>query len=138
MRANIREHLQHQSEQIRSQLNSRPRQVEPGCLIKVSLCNYIGKTNITDDSVYIYDIVGKLRGTCDSSNARAYDVLFSLDGVQISRHLYSIFTIPVYENDMEILRSPEQNASIDGPNIDRYFQRVDGKWISRSSNNINY
>jgi hypothetical protein len=34
---------------------------------------------------------------------------------------------------MEIVRYPDQNASLDGPNLDLLFHKVDGKWTSRSS-----
>ena len=138
MRADTKEHVERQYQLIRSQLQKRPRQVEPGCLVKVALSDIIGPTNVQGGCLYIYGIVGTQRDICQLSDAKAYDVLFSLDGVQISRSLLPIFTIPVYENEMVILRFPDQNASLDDPNIDEYFHRVDGRWKSRSSNNINY
>ena len=134
----FKDNLERQTREIRSLLDKRQRQIVPGCLIKVSLSQFFGEDNVQCNSVYIYGIVGTQRAVCDFSEARAYDVLFSLDGVNIDRDMFHIFTIPIYENEMEILRFPEQNASLDDPNIDRYFHRIDGKWISRSSNNINY
>ena len=134
----IEVHVKRVSNDIREFLSHRQRQVEPGCLIKVRLANMICEKNIGDGNRYMYGIVGKQRYHCSISDSRAYDVIFSLDGISISKSLFPIFTVPVFENDMVILRFPEQNASIDDPNIDDFFHKLNGKWISRTSNTINF
>ena len=131
-------HVQKVSNEIREILSHRQRQVETGCLIKVDLANMIGENNVGDGNRFMYGIVGKKRYYCEISDSRAYDVTFSLDGITISRSLFPIFTVPVFENDMVILRFPEQNASIDDPNIDDFFHKLNGKWISRTSNTIKF
>ena len=107
MRADIKEHVERQYELIRSELQKRTRQVEPGCLVKVALSDIVGSRNVQGGCLYIYGIVGTQRDICQLSDAKAYDVLFSLDDVQISRSLLPICTIPVNENEMVILRFPD-------------------------------
>ena len=114
-------HIRQVSNEIREILSNRQRQVETGCVIKVHLANMIDANNISDGDSYMYGIVGKKRYYCESTDSRAYDVTFSLDGITISRSLFPMFTVPVFENDMVVLRYPEQNASIDDPNIDDFF-----------------
>ena len=136
MTNSIKLHVQRISNEIKESLSSRPRQVEPGCLIKVPLVRIIGEANASGGNFFVYGVVGQKRYHCKLSESRAYDVIFSLDGVAISRTMFPVFTVPVFENDMQILRFPDQNASIDDPNVDDFFHKVDGKWISRSSNTI--
>ena len=94
--------------------------------------------NISSDGLtYTFNLRSGVRFH-DGSAFDSSDVVFSLDGITISKSLFPIFTVPVFENDMVILRFPEQNASIDDPNIDDFFHKLNGKWISRTSNTINF
>ena len=76
MRADTKEHVERQYQLIRSQLQKRPRQVEPGCLVKVALSDIIGPTNVQGGCLYIYGIVGTQKDIYQLSDAKAYDVLF--------------------------------------------------------------
>ena len=111
---------------IRNQLSLRSRHVEIGCVIKVSYfylfrdAAFHGKVN------NLYGIVGNQCDFCKASSAGAYDVEFFED-VKISSHLVPILSFPVFENDMHVIRFPEQCSSLDDPLIDQYFT-----WIHRN------
>ena len=130
-------HIQQQSALIRHILRSRSRPVQEGCLIKIPLQTIFGPELFSDPLQHIYGVVGNIIYQCPYSSARSFNVTFCLDGIDLSSRFFHVLTMPVFENQMYILRFPEQNASLDDTNIDDLFHRVDGKWTSRSSNTVN-
>ena len=75
----LKDHVQQESQRIRSILSSRPRTVESGCIIKISLSRLVGEKNIIDGNPFIYGVIGRHRDYCHISTARGYDVMYCLD-----------------------------------------------------------
>ena len=55
----IKLYVQRISHEIKDSVSSRPRQVEPGCLIKVPLARTIGETNTSGENDFVYGVVGQ-------------------------------------------------------------------------------
>ena len=115
-------------QQIRELLSSRPRPVETGCVVKISLTKLFGRSYVNPTSTSIYGIVGNRLDYCHFTTAASYDVKFYTQDIKIPFDMLPILHYPFVENDMTIVRYPEQNASIDDPNIDRFFEKSNGIW----------
>ena len=118
---------------VRELLSSRSRHVEPGCVIKVPIEKLFGSKFPNKEITYIYGLVGQQVAYCDISTTRSYDVKFYTENMSIPYELRPLLHYPIVDSDMVIIRFPEQNVSIDDPNIDRYFYKTDGKWQIRSA-----
>ena len=129
----MEEHIERVSKRIRNELSSRSRPVESGCVVRIPLSSFIDHTQYTNITSYIYGVVGRSLDYCTATTARAYHVVFCLDNVDIPSANVPLLHLPIYDNEMEIVRYPDQNASLDDPNLDLLFHKVDGKWTSRSS-----
>ena len=128
---NIVADIERREGHIRSQLMRLPRRVIPGCIVKVktsvvfgignTLCNYMPN---------LYVIVGMKLDICHSTTARGFQVDFNaphiMDGMP-----YVTINEPVFENDMCIMRFPEQYLSLDDENIDKLFKKIDGSWCKK-------
>ena len=128
-----RQHIISVTNQIRNQLSSRQRPVEVGCVIKIPLSDFIrDDSNCTNESTHIYGVVRKYHSYCSLTTARAYLVVFCLRNVTIPPSTIPLLHVPIYENEMDVVRYPDQNASLDDPNLDLLFHKVNGNWIARS------
>ena len=114
-------------------LSSRSRHVEPGCVINVPIAKLFGNNFPSNKTSSIYGIVGQQLAYCEVTTAKSYDVKFYTESLSISYELQPLLHYPIVYSDMITIRFPEQNASIDDPNIDRYFYKTDGKWQIRSA-----
>ena len=121
------------AESIRLLLQSRSRPVVTGCVFKIPFSFYYSGDILENNIEYLYGIVGSACDYCEVSTARGYDVSFCLDGVNIPNSLLPILYHPLYDNDMVILRYPEQPLSLDDHNIDRLFKKENGKWVIRNT-----
>ena len=83
--------------------------------------------------LHIYGIVGQQVAYCEVTTTKSYDVKFYTESLSIPYELRPLLRYPIVDSDMVISRFPKQNASIDDPNIDRYFYKTDGKWQIRSA-----
>ena len=120
------------AKQIRTQLLCRERPVEPGCVIKIPLSSFIRDCcNSCNRSTHIYGVVGQYHSFCRLTTARSYIVVFCLDNVNIPPNTIPLLHQPIYENEMTVVRYPDQTASLDDPNLDLLFHKVDGNWMSR-------
>ena len=61
-------------QQIRELLSSRPRPVETGCVVKISLAKLFGRSYVNPTSTSIYGIVGKRLDYCHFTTAVSYDI----------------------------------------------------------------
>ena len=114
-------------------LQSRSRPVVSGCVFKIPFSLYYSGDILENNIEYLYGIVGSACDYCEVSTARELDVSFCLDGVNIPNRLLPILYQPVYDNDMLILRYPDQPLSLDDHNIDRLFKKENGKWVIRNT-----
>ena len=73
-----------------------------------------------------------------STTASVYHVYFTLDDLSLCNELLPLFEHPLFDNDMIIVRFPDQNASLDDPNLDRLFRKENDKWYSRHGYHRSY
>ena len=109
-------------------LARRSRHVEVGSVIKMLFSTLFSGTHLQDENQYLYSVVGTQYDYCHfiSASASAYQVNFTLDDFEIPSNILPLLNHPYFENDMIILRFPEQNASLDDPNIDRLCVEING------------
>ena len=122
-------------QQIREILSFRPRPVETGCIVKISVTKLFGMSYVNPKSTSIYGIVGKKLDYCHYTTAASYDVKFYTQAIEIPYEMLPILHNQIAETNMTIVRFSEQSASIDDPNIDRFFEKSNGIW--RIKSNIN-
>ena len=79
----------------------------------------------------MYGIVGRKVGYCEETTASAYTIDYKVDRDRVDAKLSMAVQCPVYENDITLLRYPQENASIDDRNIDRLFVHRGDKWDKR-------
>ena len=128
-----REHIVSISKQIRDQLSTRNRPVEIRCVVKIPLSAFLrDNSKAKNESTHIYGVVHKYHSYCSLTTARAYLVIFCLGNVNIPPSTIPLLHTPIYENEMVIVRYPDESASLDDPNLDLLFHKVNGNWISRS------
>ena len=101
----------------------------------LALTKLFGKSYINTKSNSIYGIVGKRLDYCHLTTAASYDVMFYTQAIEIPYEMLPILHHPIIEIDMTIVRYPEQNASIDDPNVDRLFEKSNGIWQIKSNAN---
>ena len=118
---------------IREVLSSRSRPVETGCLVKIPVTKLFGNTFHHNGSSSLYGIVGNQLTFCEITNSKTFDVKFYTKNISIPYELKVLLHYPIVDSDMTIIRFPEQNASIDDPNIDNFFHRIDGEWQIRQT-----
>ena len=103
---------------IRSFLQSRSRQVEKGCIFKIPFSKFYSGHILKKNISHLYGIVGEQCDYCNISTATAYDVTYFLEGVDIPNGMLSILYQPLYDNEMIIVRFPEQSSCLDDPNVE--------------------
>ena len=107
------------------------------CGLNAILCFFSG-TFLTNQELYLYGVVGPKVGYYQSTTASAYHVYFTLDGLSLCNELLTLLDHPLFDNDMIIVRFPDQNASLDDPNLDRLFRKENGKCYSRHGYHRSY
>ena len=116
---------------IRSQLMRVPRRVIPGCIVKVKTSVVFGVGNTLCECMpHLYSIVGMHLDICHSTTARGFQVDFNAPHI-IDGMSYVTINEPVFENDMCIIRFPEQYRSLDDENVDKLFKKIDGSWCKK-------
>ena len=118
-------------QRIRNLLAVRPRQVEPGCVVKMPFSVLFSGSALANQDRYLYGVVGPKIDYYQSTTASVYHVFFTLDGLSLCNELSPLLDHPLFDNDMIVVRFPDQNASLDDPNLDRLFCKENGKWYSR-------
>ena len=123
---NIVADIERREDHIRSQLMQVPRRVIPCCIIKVKTSVVFGLgSTLCAYMPNLYGIVGMQLDICHSTTARGFQVDFNaphiMDGMP-----YVTINEPVFENDMCIMRFPEQYLSLDDENIDKISKKIDG------------
>ena len=128
---NIVADIERREGHIRSQLMRLPRRVIPGCIVKVktSVVFGIGST-LCEYMPNLYGIVGMQLDICHSTTARGFQVDFNAPHIMEGMP-YVTINEPVFENDMCIMRFPEQYVSLDDVNIDKLFKKIDGSWCKK-------
>ena len=111
---------------IRELLSSRSRPVEPGCLIKIPVTKLFGNSFYDNGISSLYGIVGNQLTFCEIMKSKTFDVKFYTKDISIPYELKMLLHYPIVDSDMTIIRFPDQNASIDDPNVDNYFQKING------------
>ena len=107
---------------IRSLLATRPRQVETCCVVKMSYSVLFSETDLANQERYLYGVVGPKIDYYQSTTVSVYHVYFTLDGLSLCNELLPLLDHSLFDNDMIIVRFPDQNASLDVSNLDRVFR----------------
>ena len=118
-------------QRIRSLLATRPSQVELGCVLKIPYSILFSGTPLANQERYLYGVVGPKIDYYQSTTASVYHVYFTLDGLTLCNELSPLLDHPLFDNDMIIVHFPDQNASLDDPNLDRLFRKENDRWYSR-------
>jgi hypothetical protein len=123
--------LNSEVQRIRNLLAVRPRQVESGCVVKMPFSVLFSGTALANQDRYLYGVVGPKIDYYQSTTASVFHVYFTLDGLALCNELSPLLDHHLFDNDMIVVRFPDQNASLDDPNLDRLFRKENGKWYSR-------
>ena len=118
---------------ILSIVDAIPRRVTTGCVVKVPTSVIFGDTEPGRYPEFMYGVVGEERDYCYSTTAMAFQVHYCSGDIPVFPMIQLHLDYPVFENDMIIMRFPEQNASLDDYNIDRLFHKVNGAWKRRAT-----
>ena len=117
-------------QRIRSLLATRPRQVESGCVVKMPYSVMFSGTPLANQERYLYSVVGPKIDHYQSTTASVYRIYFTLDGLNLCNELSPLLDHPLFDNHVIIVRFPEQNTSLDDPNLDGLFLKENDKWYS--------
>ena len=111
-------------QRIRSLLATQPRQIETGYVVKMSYSVLFSGTDLANQERYLYGVVGPKIDYYQSTTASVYHVYFTLDGLSLCNELLPLLDHPLFDNDMIIVHFPDQNTSLDDPNLDRFVKRT--------------
>ena len=127
----VNERIRRQANRIRHELSSRSRPVMPGCVIRIPFASFSDEITSNRGIEHIYGVVGREINYNAITTSRSYDVQFNLKYIQLPEDVLPLLHLPMHDNEMEIVRFPDQNASLDDPHLDVLFHKVEGEWKSR-------
>ena len=52
--------------------------------------------------------------------------------MKLPSNVLPLLHFPIHDSDMQVIRFPDQNTSLDDPHLDRRFHKVNGEWTSRN------
>ena len=131
MTDNVNERIRRQADRIRHELSSRSRPVIPDCVIRIPFASFSDQITSSRSIEHIYGVVGREIDYNAITTSRSYHVQFNLKYIQLPDDVLPLLHLPVHDNEMEIVRFPDQNASLDDPHLDVLFHKVEGEWKSR-------
>ena len=116
---------------IQSEVASRSRAVEPGCVIRIPFSCFSDELRGENSLNHIYGVVGREIDYYVLTTSRAYNVSFNMKDITIPSNVLPLLHFLVHDTDMQVVRFPDQNASLDDPHLDRFFHKVNDEWVSR-------
>ena len=97
-------------------------------MVKIPYSVSLIGTALANQERYLYGMMGPKIDYYQYKTVSVYHVYFTLDGLSLCNELSPLLDHPLFDNNMIIVRFPDQNASLDDPNLDRLFRKENGKW----------